>query len=81
MPCAAASADGLGDEHGVERRAAQQLVPADEEVEAVVAEDVVLAQAADLSAQPTPHGCFCEHRDVLAENRRDRSNEEGLFSL
>ncbi len=42
------STDGLGDEHGVEGRAAQQLVTADEEVHAVFTEDVILAHAANL---------------------------------
>mmetsp|Transcript_23248 Transcript_23248/g.68292 ORF Transcript_23248/g.68292 Transcript_23248/m.68292 type:complete len:429 (+) Transcript_23248:80-1366(+) len=44
--------DRLGDEHRIECGAAQQLVAADEEVEPVVAKDVVLADAADLDVVP-----------------------------
>ena len=68
--------DGLRDEDGVERRAAEELVADDEHVEAVLAEDVVDAEAADLWREEEEGRLVLDWGDGVGGGRR-RGEAEG----
>ena len=67
------SHDGLRDEDGVERRAAEELVADDEHVEAVLAEDVVDAEAADLWREKAEGRLVLDGRDGVGGGWRGAS--------
>ena len=71
--------EGLGNEHGVQRRPSQQLIPAHEEVEAVVTEDIVCPHATDLTAHQA-QGSARAREEVYSDARCDLAEDKGSAS-